>query len=207
MAGLQFYVTPKQRLSPAPVLLAFFIATAILLAALHVQNRAHPGAASGADDDDDPSRVDTIYLGDPSEAPVAKRPGGKPSTVHPFRVIHLPRSGSQFGQIPDTEAGRLLYSWLAAFNGPDPSAVGKVLPTPEADLVQAAQLQLRRQTGGFTLISAREVQPGLLVFRLHDQTPAFNEVLGSLQVQPGTLAPGIASLSLRAVPQPQPRQP
>jgi hypothetical protein len=201
LAGPQFYVTPRHRFSAGPILLAVLIASGVLFAVLRVQSHYRAGAATG-DDDDDPSQVDTIYLGDPGQAPVLKRPASQPSTVHPFVVIHLPRSGSQFGQIPDTPTGRLLYAWLAAFNGTDPSALGRALPSPEVDQVQAAQEELRRETGGFTLLSAKEVQPGVLVFRLHDQMTPGNEVLGTLQMRPDTNPAVIASFSLRAVPPP-----
>jgi hypothetical protein len=67
----------------------------------------------------------------------------------------------------------------------------------------AAQMELRRQTGGFNLLSAKEVQPGVLVFRLRDQTPEANEVLGTLQMVPNSSPAAIASFSLRAVPQPR----
>src|SRR5271168_4610073 len=63
----------------------------------------------------------------------------------------------------------------------------------------AAQMELRRQTGGFSLLSAKEVQPGVLVFRLRDQTPSATEVLGTLQVRPDSSPATIASFSLRAV--------
>ncbi len=202
-AGPRFYVTPRHRFSPGPILLALIIASGVLFAVLHAKSQARAAASTADDDDDDPSRVDTIYLGDPGQAPVAKRPGGRPSTVHPFVVVHLPRSGDQLGQIPDTAAGRLLYAWLAAINGSDPSALARALPTPEVEAVQAAQVELRTETGGFTLLSAKEVRPGVLVFRLHDQTTAANEVLGTLQVRPDASPPGIATFSLRALPQPQ----
>ncbi len=216
----QFYVTPRQRFSPASVLLAFVIALACLLTVLYTlahSRHAHLSgygpqfgrdgltADSNDDDDDDPSRVDTIYLGDPSDAPTPTRPGSHATTVHPFVVVHLPRSGNQVGQIPDTPAGRLLYAWLAAFNGTDPSALAKALPTRDADSTQAAQVELQKQTGGFSLLSAREVQPGVLVFRLHDQTPTATEVLGTLQVNPNTTPATIASFSLRVIPHPQAR--
>jgi hypothetical protein len=61
-------------------------------------------------------------------------------------------------------------------------------------------MELRQQTGGFTLLSAKEVQPGVLVFRLRDQTPSAGEVLGTLQMVPNSNPPAIASFSLRAVP-------
>lgn len=130
---------------------------------------------------------------------MATRPATHPNTVHPFVVVHLPRAGDQSGQIPDTPAGRLLFSWLAAFNGKDPSAFDTALRTREPALVREAQLELRRQTGGFTLLSAKEVQPGVLVFRLHDQTTSATEALGTLQLDPSTTPPAIASLSLRSI--------
>jgi hypothetical protein len=64
-------------------------------------------------------------------------------------------------------------------------------------------MELRRQTGGFCLLSAKEVQPGVLVFRLRDQTPLATEVLGTLQVRPNSNRVTIASFSLRAVPSPR----
>ena len=219
----RFYVTPRQRLGAGPVLLAVVVALICLVAVVYALahsrhghgsgygsggpqfGRAGFGAGSAADDDDDddPSRVDTIYLGDAGQAPTATRPSAHASAVHPFVVVQLPRSGNQVGQIPDSPAGRLLYAWLAAFNGSDPSAFAKALPTRDDDLTGAAQVELRKQTGGFTLVSAREVQPGVLVFRLHDQTAAAAEVLGTLQVRAGSHPASIASFSLAAAPQPQ----
>ena len=217
-AAPKFYVTPRQRISPASLLLAFLLALAFLAIVLYTLTRsrhAHGipffgrnGFSTNSDDDDnndDPNKVDTIYLGDPSQAPTPTRPATHPSTVHPFVVVQLPRSGNQLGQIPDTPAGRLLYNWLAAFNGPDPSALAKALPTNNPTLTQAAQVQLQKQTGGFTLLSAKEITPGLLVFRLHDQTPSETEVLGTLQLNPNTLPPTIATFSLSALPQHQPK--
>ena len=225
LAGPRFYVTPPQRFSLASILLAFIAASigvpVLVFAFTHSRHAVsstfgaggpgHGGdgfdAGGGDDRDDDPSRVDTIYLGGPDEAPVATRPGGAPRTVHPFVVINLPRSGDQVGQIPDTPAGHLLFAWLAAFNSTSPSTFAKALPTAEAGTTEAAQMELRKQTGGFTLLAAKEVAPGILVFRLHDQTPAATEVLGTLQVRPDTSPATIASFSLRAVPTPQAKAP
>ncbi len=137
---------------------------------------------------------------------MATRPGSHISTVHPFIVVQLPRSGDQAGQIPDSPAGHLLYDWLATFNSKDPFASGKTWARDEAS-VEEAQVELRRQTGGFTLLSAKEVQPGVLVFRLHDQTPSATEVLGTLQVRPNSSPASIASFSLRAISQPQVKVP
>ncbi len=204
LAVPQFYVTPSQRFSLRSFLLAIVTAVAFLLAVVYALGHSRYAHAGREDDDDDPSRVDTIYLGDPGQAPRAARPQeAHPSAVHPFVVVRLPRSGEQFGQIPDTAAGRLLYAWLAAFNGTDSAALPKALPTAEPTATQAAQLELRRQTGGFTLVSAKEVQPGVLVFRLHDQTPSATEALGTLQVRPNSNPATIASFSLSGTSSPE----
>ena len=71
---------------------------------------------------------------------------------------------------------------------------------PAEESAVKAQVELRKHTGGFTLLSAKEIQPGVLVFRLHDQTDAATEALGTLQVRPGSSPPAIASFSLRSVP-------
>lgn len=225
LATPRFYVTPTQRVSPGIILLAVALAFGCVppvLYALTHSRHAHsssdglstlePGnVSSGAnsnDDEgkDDPSQVDTIYLGDAGEAPVPTRPGSHYSAVHPFVVVHLPRSGDQAGQIPDSPAGHLLFNWLAAFNSKDPSASGEALHGDEAGVADA-QMALRKATGGFTLLSAKEVQPGILVFRLHDQTASATEVLGTLQVRPNASPAAIASFSLRAIASPQPKVP
>jgi hypothetical protein len=76
------------------------------------------------------------------------------------------------------------------------------MPNVALASASAAQMELRRQTGGFRLLSAKEVLPGVLVFRLRDQTPLATEVLGTLQVRAKSNPATIASFSLRAVPSP-----
>ena len=216
-AAPTFYLTRRQPLRPEVILLAIVVASGVLFGIRFAMGHGHvrelakytnsarsAGAASGAgdedDDKDDPSQIDTIVLGDPNDAPVPARPGNHVSPVHPTILIILPRSGDQVGLIPDSAAGRLLYAWLAAFNQASYPALVSALPTDMPASAAAAQIQLRQQTGGFNLVSAKEVAPGILVFRLRDQTPAGIEALGTLQVRPNTTPPGIASFSLRAVP-------
>ena len=79
----------------------------------------------------------------------------------------------------------------------------EALPNVALASATAAQMELRRQTGGFSLLSAKEVQPGVLVFRLRDETPSATEALGTLQVRPNSSPATIASFSLRAVPSPR----
>lgn len=207
-----FYITGRQPLRPAAILLAIAVAaialSAVLFALEHTRhtpftsensdsaNSANSGSGATADDDkDDPNQIDTIVLGDPADAPVPARRNNHISPVHPTILVHLPRFGDQVGLIPNTPAGHLLYDWLAAFNQANSSALSNVLPGIET----AGQMELRQLSGGFTLLSAKEVQPGILVFRLHDQTPAATEVLGTLQMRPNANPAAIATFSLRAV--------
>jgi hypothetical protein len=208
-----FYITGRQPLNPVAVLLATVVACAALALVLYgLSHSAHAGGASsrtreGApvpdEKDDDPDQVDTIVVGDPEDAPVPARPGAKVSPVHPTILVHLPRWGDQVGFIPNSPAGHLLYNWLAAFNQANSSALANALPNVALASATAAQMELRQQTRGFSLLSAKEVQPGVLVFRLRDQNPTGTEVLGTLQVRPNSNPATIASLSLRAVPSPR----
>lgn len=213
-----FYLTRTQPIRPEAILLAtvaaIFALSSVVYALGH-NGRQHPGAASPGtarsasgpaatpppDDKDDKDEVDTIVLGDPADAPTPARHGDHVSDVHPFVIVHLPRFGEQAGLIPDTPAGRLLYGWLAAFNHGSYPALSSALPTVALVPAAAAQIELRQQTGGFALLSAKEVQPGVLVFRLRDQTTQ-TEALGTLELRPDSSPPAIASFSLRAVPRP-----
>jgi hypothetical protein len=211
-----FYLTGRQPLRPVAILLAAVAAVVALSSVLYAMgHNGHVHHTSGAarstgpaaepatanDDKDDPSQIDTIALGDPADAPVPARKGDHVSPVHPTILVRLPRFGDQVGLIPDTPAGHLLYDWLAAFNQASYPALGNALPNVALSSAAAAQMELRRQTGGFNLLSAKEVQPGVLVFRLRDQTPEAIETLGALQMVPNSNPAAIASFSLRAVPQ------
>jgi hypothetical protein len=218
-----FYITGRQPLRPAAILLAIVVAvgalSSVLYALSHAGHAHFTSGGSGADrsasatlggtpaadqkDDDDPDQIDTVVLGDPADAPVPARRAAHVSTVHPTILVRLPRSGNQVGFIPDTPAGHLLYNWLAAFNHASYPALATALPNVALASATAAQMELRRQTGGFSLLSAKEVQPGVLVFRLHDQTPSASEVLGTLQVRPNSSPATIASFSLRVVSSPR----
>jgi hypothetical protein len=218
-----FYITGRQPLHPAVILLAIVVAvgalSSVLYALSHAGHAHFRSGGSGADrsasatlggtpaadqkDDDDPDQIDTVVLGDAGDAPVPARPGDHVSSVHPTILVRLPRSGDQVGFIPNTPSGHLLYNWLAAFNQASYPALANALPNDALDSATAAQMDLRRQTGGFNLLSAKEVLPGVLVFRFRDQTPLATEVLGTLQVRPKSNPASIASFSLRAIPSPR----
>jgi hypothetical protein len=208
-----FYLTSRQPLRPGAIVIATVAVVGALSLMLYAMShgehanrsssgsgttRTQAGASASADDKDDPSQIDTIVLGDPGSAPVPARHGDHVSPVHPTIIVHLPRFGEQVGLIPDTPAGRLLYGWLAAFNQASYPALGNALPSAALATAVAAQIDLRQQTGGFNLVSAKEVEPGILVFRLRDQTPSGTEILGTLQVLPNSNPASIASFSLGA---------
>jgi hypothetical protein len=195
-----FYITGRQPLRPGAILLAIVFAVGALSLVLYALSHTR---GAGQKDDDDPDQVDTVVLGDPTDAPVPARPGTHVSPVHPTILVRLPRWGAQVGLIPDTPAGHLLYNWLAAFNQASYPALANALPNVALASATGAQMDLRWQTGGFSLLAAKEVQPGVLVFRLRDQTPSATEVLGTLQVRPNSSPATIASFSLRAVPSPR----
>ncbi len=195
-----FYITGRQPLSPGAILLAIVLAVGALSLVLYAMS--HAGGV-GQKEDDDPNQIDTVVVGDPTDAPVPARPGTHVSPVHPTILVRLPRFGAQLGFIPNTPAGHLLYNWLAAFNQASYPALAEALPNVALASATAAQMELRRQTGGFSLLSAKEVQPGVLVFRLRDETPSVTEALGTLQVRPNSNPATIASFSLRAVPAPR----
>jgi hypothetical protein len=217
-AAPSFYIAGHSRPHPTAVLFAILIAVGgawLIGQGLRNSRRARQAredafasrsASSGApdkdNDKDDPNQVDVIVLGDAADAPVPARKGDRsgPTDVHPTIMIRLPRYGNESGLIPDTPTGHLLYQWLAAFNQGSLLALEHVLPNDAAFSTAAAQMALRVQTGGFYLMSAKEAAPGVIVFRLHDQTPDFNEVLGTLQMRPDSKPPTIASFSLRAIP-------
>ena len=187
-AGLTFSLTTRQPIRPVAVVLAIVLAGAALGGVLFglrhggraalgrhgsdASSGAGPSAggrgATGEDKDDDPNQVDTIVLGDPSEAPAPARKGDHVSPVHATIVVRLPRFGDQVGLIPDGAPGRLLYAWLAAFNRGDEAGLGRALPTRAGEAIVGTEMQLRRETGGLALLSAKEVEPGVLVFRLRD---------------------------------------
>ncbi len=209
-----FYLTGRQPLRPAAILLAAVAAFAALSSVLYAMehnrsahftsNTSNPSRSADAtsaatpDDKDDPNQIDTIVLADPADAPVPARKDNHVSPVHATILVRLPRYGDQVGLIPNTPAGHLLYNWLAAFNHASYPELGSALPNIALASAAASQMELRQHTGGFSLLSAKEVQPGVLVFRLRDQTPSATEVLGTLQVLPDSTPAKIASFSLRA---------
>ena len=183
-----FYLTARQPLRPGAILLASVAAFAALSSVLYAMehNRSarftpnssgaarSANATSGAtpdDDKDDPNQVDTIVLGDPADAPVPARKGNHVSPVHATILVRLPRYGDQVGLIPDTPAGHLLYNWLAAFNQASYPALGNALPNIALASAAASQMELRQQTGGFSLLRPKRSNPASSSFASATRLP------------------------------------
>ena len=216
-AAPSFYLTDRQPIRPGAIVLAIAVAAGALYAVAfglgHSKGRHFrggdtaasraPGSSTGdatpADDEDDPDQIDTIVLGDAADAPRPAHRSDRISDVHATIIVRLPRFGEQVGLIPDNPAGHLLYGWLAAFNQASDPSLQKALPNVAPASTTAAELEMRQQNGGFSLLSAKEIQPGVLVFRLRDQSPSATEVLGTLHVRPNSNPAAIASFSLRAI--------
>lgn len=216
VAAPRFVVLERQRLGAGSILLAIVIAACSMSAIhyglshgsiRHLQQEASrvmrggpPVPETPDDDKDDPNQIDVIALGDAADAPVPARSFSHNGRVHPTIMVHLPRFGPEVGLIPNSAIGHLLYGWLAAFNQTNAEAMQAVLPSEVSGLSAEAQMELRQQTGGFGLLSAKEAAPGVLVFRMRDQTPDGIEVLGTLVMRPCSDPPQIQSFSLRSVP-------
>ena len=216
LSAPSFYLTEHKFLDPKSILLATVAAAALLCLMsnslgktkqmqMHMQDSStgrgptNPANTSRDSPNDDPSQVDTVYLGDPADAPLPTPSTGYVATVHPFLVVHLPRFGNQLGLIPDTSAGHLLFEWLVAFNHADGPALRRILPMEPLSSAAFEQIELRKKTSGLDVISAVEVRPGILVFRLRDHTSSQREILGTLQVGSDTVPRAITTFSLRAV--------
>ncbi len=209
-----FYVIDRQPIRPAAVVLAvvlFAVVSAGIGYGLKHTRKHHHGpetmsgrsaSADSSDDDeadDDPSKVDVVYVGDAGDAPEPTRPAGKRAyhAVHPTIMVQLPRFGPHEGLIPDTAAGHMLYRWLAAFNQSNADALEQAVPSAAPARTSTALLALRFKTGGLRLLSAREVEPGNIVFRLQGQTPDAGEFLGTIRVRDGSAE--MDSFGLRAI--------
>ena len=105
----------------------------------------------------------------PAGPPPIRLAPGKPEDRRPLTAPSFYITGRQ----PLSPRAILLAIVIAA------DALSLVLYVALASAT-AAQMELRRQTGGFSLLSAKEVQPGVLVFRLRDETPSATEALGTL---------------------------
>src|SRR4051812_48886223 len=76
-------------------------------------------------------------------------------------VAPLGAQATQAGQVavPDSPAGRVLKSWLDAFNSGDAPKMDAYYQRYEPDKTAEREMDFRNQTGGFQLINVEKSQP------------------------------------------------
>ena len=73
----------------------------------------------------------------------------------------LGAQATQAGQVapPETPAGHALKAWLDAFNSGDSASLASYYRRYEPEMTTGAEAMLRRQTGGFELVSVEKSEP------------------------------------------------
>ena len=110
------------------------------------------------------------------------------------------QSAAQQGAVapPDTPAGRVLKAWLEAFNSGDSATIAAYLQRYQPDRPTEAEMNFRRSTGGFELLSIAKSDPTHVEFMVKEKnspTTAF----GFFDVAAGDV-PKVTSSSLLALP-------
>jgi retinol-binding protein 3 len=132
--------------------------------------------------------------------------------MHPPRKTHAWKSiplfaaflffaiGSAFGQttIPDTPAGKVLHSWLDAFNSGDRTKIETYIKTFDPQQSTERMMGFHDQTGGFDLLGIESSEPLLIKFRVKEKaSPTVG--IGSIQLKDAQLGV-VESFNLRAIP-------
>ena len=122
---------------------------------------------------------------------------GKPSAF-PSKSLLVDHSGSSTTDIPDTPAGKVLRAWLDAFNSADPEKTEQFEKTFDPAKAIVFQMDFRRRTGGFDLLSVTSKAPWLVTFRVREKNSS-TEATGSLRVNDGQPVT-VSSFGIRALP-------
>ncbi|HKN65406.1 MAG TPA: S41 family peptidase [Gemmatimonadaceae bacterium] len=83
----------------------------------------------------------------------------------------LSAQATQAGQVgvPDTRAGRVLRSWLDAFNSGDAAKMDAYYQRYEPDKSAEGQMPFRNEVGGFDLVSIEKSQPSHVEFLVKER--------------------------------------
>jgi hypothetical protein len=118
--------------------------------------------------------------------------------VVPMRVVAQSATQQAAVATPNTPAGRVLKAWLDAFNSGDSAKLAAYLQQYQPDRAAEAEMNFRRSTGGFDLLSIAKSDPTHVEFMVKEKnspTTAF----GFFDVAAGD-APKVTSSSLLALP-------
>jgi hypothetical protein len=92
-------------------------------------------------------------------------------------------AGSPSAKLPDTPAGRVIADWMEAFNSGDSTKLVAYYQKYRVERAMGPQMQRRRQSGGFDLVSIERSEPRMLetVFR---ERATGNLAYGVLELSP-----------------------
>jgi len=105
------------------------------------------------------------------------------------------QAGSPKVALPATLAARTVTEWLDAFNSGDSARLGAYYRKWHLDRSLAAQMDRRRETGGFDLVSIERSEPRLLEFIVKERTSG-NSAYGIIEVAAGDTTLTQSSLAL-----------
>lgn len=102
-------------------------------------------------------------------------------------VAQTPASGAPNVAVPDTPVGRVIAEWMEAFNSGDSTKLGAYYKKYAVERTLGPQMERRRRSGGFDLVSLEQSRPRMLEAVFRERTT-------------GNLAYGIIELSPEGVP-------
>jgi len=126
------------------------------------------------------------------------------STVLALLLLGICQAGAQTQQapaqtqIPDTPAGRILHSWLDAFNSGDRATLETYIKTFDPKQSIDFMMNFRGRTGGFDLLGIESSESKSIKFRVKEKASP-TVAIGSIQVNDAQPAM-VESFGLRAIP-------
>jgi hypothetical protein len=100
--------------------------------------------------------------------------------------------------IPDSPTGRALKAWLDAFNSGDPAQLATYYKKYEPEKSPENLIGLRKQTGGFDLLSIQKAEPHRIEFIVREKNSE-TTARGKLEVS-ASENPTVTNFALRAIP-------
>jgi peptidase S41-like protein len=108
------------------------------------------------------------------------------------------QAGQAAVAIPSTPAGKVLQSWLSAFDSGDSATMEAYYQRYEPDRSAASEMDFRNQTGGFDLLKIEKSEPRHIEFLVKERKGS-RQAFGSLDLSPGE--PGVVKdFGLQALP-------
>ncbi|HJQ18960.1 MAG TPA: S41 family peptidase [Gemmatimonadaceae bacterium] len=93
-------------------------------------------------------------------------------------------AGSATVRAPATAAGKVVTEWLDAFNSADSARLASYYQKWHLVRNLSAQLQFRRATGGFDLVSIERSEPTLVEFVMRERNNPAQQAYGIIEIAP-----------------------